>query len=180
MSLRYDDGIMGSTCIARRARARGSRRTRLASIAMEMSALLPLSIASIAIDPRVAVAHDQAGALGAGASATDYYRVSCFDDGPGAPASLTLSVRDSAPSDAQRISVQVEVAGVVASTTDLDDADALFSPTITLNGGAGVYHVLVDKNAAGAETYQFAYHCWTGPNGTGLHTGTGITAVQSQ
>lgn len=143
-----------------------------------ISALLLL--AAIAAGAGEASAHDQPGSLGAAASATDYYRVSCIDDGAGPPVSLTLSVRDPAPSDAQRVSVQVEVAGVVANTTDMNDADALYSPTIALNGGLGTYHVLVDKNVAGSETYQFAYHCWTGPDGTGLHTGTGITAVQVQ
>lgn len=126
------------------------------------------------------LADDQNGSLGAGASATDYYRVSCFDDGNGVPASLTLQIRDVAPSNAPKISAQVRVGMQLVNTTDANDADGAYSPVVRLNGGAAVYDVLVDKSAAGTNAYQIIVHCYSGPDGTGLHTGTGITTVQSQ
>jgi len=135
-------------------------------------------LASLA--PLASFAHDQAGALGAAASATDYYRISCFDDGSGPPVSLTFQVRDPAPSDAPKVSVQVRVGDGLANSTDTNDGDALHGPLVALNGGSAVYEVLVDKSAAGADTYQIAYHCWTGPDGSGLHTGTDIVSVQNQ
>lgn len=125
-------------------------------------------------------ADDQNGSLGAAASATDYYRVSCFDDGNGVPASLTLQIRDVAPSNAPKISAQVRVGAQLVNTTDSNDADGAYSPLVRLNGGAAVYDVLVDKSAAGTNAYQIIVHCYSGPDGTGLHTGTGITIVQSQ
>jgi len=156
-------------------RARAARRA-VATLAMRATILTLGTIAGAGL----ASAHDQSGALGAAASATDYYRISCFDDGQGPPASLALQVRDPAPGDAIKISVQVAIDGGLVNTNDLNDGDALYGPLVTLNGGAAVYQVLVDKNAAGAETYQISYHCYTGPNGTGLHTGTLIVAVQNQ
>ncbi len=125
-------------------------------------------------------AHTQSGALGDAASATDYYQVTCSNDGTGAPASLSMQVQDAAPPAAPLVSVQVRKALVIANTTDPADGDAGLSPIVHVNGGAGVYDVLVDKSGAGAETYTLTFHCMTGPNGTGTHTGTGIVTLQSQ
>jgi len=54
------------------------------------------------------------------------------------------------------------------------------SPHVSVNGGAGAYDVLIDKTAAGAESYTLSFHCMTGPDGTGVHTGTASTLVQDQ
>ena len=45
---------------------------------------------------------------------------------------------------------------------------------------ASAQEVLVDKSAAGAENYVLTFHCVTGPDGTGLHTGTDVIARQNQ
>jgi len=40
--------------------------------------------------------------------------------------------------------------------------------------------MLVNKTDAGSETYTLSYHCLTGPDGTGGHTGTSHTVRQNQ
>lgn len=140
-------------------------------------ALCALLLAGLA---RGALAHTQSGALGDAAGATDYYQVTCLDDGAGPPASLSIQVRDATPAAAPLVSVQVRRGLQVASSTDPIDGDTGFSPLVAVNGAAGVYDVLVDKTAAGAESYTLDFHCTTGPDGTGEHTGTEIITRQSQ
>jgi hypothetical protein len=140
--------------------------------------LLAAGFAGIA---RPASAHTQSGSLGAAASATDYYQVTCSDDGSGPPASLSMRVLDTPVTlAAPLLSVQVERGGLLANATDPADGDGAYSPRVSVNGGGGVYEVLVDKSAAGADAYTIEYHCVTGPDGTGLHTGTTITVRQNQ
>ena len=127
-----------------------------------------------------AAAHTQIGALGPAASATDYYQVTCSNDGTGPPQSLLLELRDEGPQGGPLLSVQVFRNGELANATDPDDTDLDFGPLIWVNGGGGVYHVLVDKSGAGAENYRLSYHCVTGPNGTGQHTGTSTSVRQNQ
>ena len=68
-----------------------------------------------------------------------------------------------------------------ATATDATDADASASPLIHVDTVAGiVFDVLVDKSGAGAENYVLTIHCLTGPNGTGLHTGTDVVTRQNQ
>ena len=128
----------------------------------------------------VASAHTQAGSLGAAASATDSYQVTCSDDGSGAPASLIVQILDASPAAAPLVMVQAQKGTELVNSTDPGDADADPSPEAFVNGGAGVYNVLVDKTGAGAESYTLTYHCYTGPNGTGIHTGTTLTTLQNQ
>jgi hypothetical protein len=47
-------------------------------------------------------------------------------------------------------------------------------------GGGGGYDVLVDESAAGAEGYTLTFHCMTGPNGTGIQTGSDQSNLQDQ
>ena len=129
---------------------------------------------------RGAAAHTQSGALGDAAASTDYYQVTCSNDGSGAPGSLSMQVQDAAPVASPLVSVQTRKGLLLANTTDPTDGDAGLSPIVHVNGGAGVYDVLVDKSAAGAESYTLTFHCVTGTNGSGLHTGTEIVTRQSQ
>mgnify|MGYP000848396707 CR=1 FL=1 len=46
--------------------------------------------------------------------------------------------------------------------------------------GTVSYFVLVDKSGPGAKFYDLTYHCWTGPDGTGVHTGTSLIIRQSE
>lgn len=127
-----------------------------------------------------AFSHTQTGLLGTGASATDYYQVTCSNDGSGAPASLTVQVLDTAPVASPLVSVLLHKGLVATHSTDATDADATASPLVYVNGGAGVYNLFVKKSASGSENYSLTFHCMTGTNGTGVHTGTSITTKQSQ
>lgn len=138
-------------------------------------------LAIVVFGPGAAVAHTQSGVLGSAAAATDYYLIICSDDGAGPPQSLTMQITDAAPVAAPLVSVQVRAGLELANTTDEVDGDATPSPVIHVNGGPqAVYDVLVDKTGTGAESYTLTYHCTTGPDGTGLHTGTDIVTRQNQ
>jgi hypothetical protein len=125
-------------------------------------------------------AHTYTDSLGSAASATDFYQVTCSDDGSGPPASLFAQVRDEGPVSPPWVSVQLHRGSLLASSSDPIDGDTESSPSITVNGGPGVYDVLVDKSGAGSENYTLTFHCMTGPDGTGVHTGTAISVKQNQ
>ncbi|MFO0690448.1 MAG: hypothetical protein U0900_17230 [Myxococcota bacterium] len=126
-------------------------------------------------------AHTQAGGLGTGAAATDYYQVLCSNDGTGVPASLSVQISDEAPAAATLVSVQVRNGPDLLTSTDPTDADGAPSPFVHVNVRSGtVFDVLIDKTGSGAENYVLTFHCMTGPDGTGLHTGTDILTRQNQ
>lgn len=127
-----------------------------------------------------ALAHDQTGSLGSAASSVDYYQVTCSDDGNGAPLSMTAQVKDTSPVASPLVSVLVRKSNVAIASTDAVDGDTTFSPLVYVNGGSGVYDVFVQKSATGTESYTLTYHCMTGSNGTGAHTGTTIATKQNK
>lgn len=134
--------------------------------------------AALFFTTHAAFAHDQTGALGKAAGATDYYAISCFDDGNGAAAYLVFQIMDALPVAAPVVSAQVTTKGRLAvNTTDAIDGDATYSPKVLVKGGNGTYYVSVDKTKAGVENYSFQYHCETSDN---QHTGTSIIPLQSQ
>ena len=126
-----------------------------------------------------ASAHTQEGSLTDPASSTDYYQVSCNDDGSGVPASMMAQIlhRTTAP---VAVATLVHRGTSAVSTADAAGGDATPSPAVTVNGGDGVYNVFVVKTGAGVANYTLTYHCMTGLNGTGLHTGTTIVFRQNQ
>jgi hypothetical protein len=153
----------------------------LAAAALLRSRGAGLALIALAIGQAgSAAAHTQAGSLGDAAAATDYYDVTCSDDGNGAPASIILQVTDTVADGLPLVSAQVHKGSLLTNTTDPADSDSTPSPLVFLNGGPGVYEVLVDKTGSGAETYTLSFHCQTGPNGTGVHTGTSISLRQGQ
>lgn len=119
----------------------------------------------------------QDGALEEPAELVDYYQVTCFDDGGGAPASLATQVRDAAPAAAPLVSVQTQKGFQATNSTDAVDADAGSSPLVWVNGGAGVYDVFVDKSGTGSENYTLTFQCKTGVDGGGEQTGTTIDPI---
>ncbi len=136
-------------------------------------------LAAIGI-PANAWSHVQNGTLGSAASSTDFYQITCSDDDSGAPASLTFQILDTAPVVSALVSVQAQKGILAINSTDAVDGDATPSPLVWLNGGPGVFDVLVYKTASGNESYSLTFHCMTGPDGTGEHTGTSITTRQNQ
>jgi hypothetical protein len=148
---------------------------------LPFAAWLALAALLAALAPARASAHTLGETLGADdAGATDSFQVICSNDGSGAPQSLFVQVRDDPPASAALVSVQVQRGSLLANSTDPAEGDTTASPGVSVNGGAGVYDVLVDKSAADAEAYTLTFHCMTGLNGTGVHTGTSPVNGQDQ
>jgi hypothetical protein len=139
--------------------------------------LLALSLASIT---GVAPAHTQDGSVGPSAASTDYYQVSCSDDGTGVPASLVAQAQNRGPTAASTVHVVVHRGVAATSTVDTTGGDVAMSPLVFVNGGEGVYDVFVSKVGDGVVNYTLSYHCMTGEAGSGLHTGTTIVFRQNQ
>jgi hypothetical protein len=147
---------------------------------LPLAGWLALAALLAALAPvRSASAHGLSGALGADPAATDSIEIVCFDNGSGAPQSLVVQVRDNAPA-APQVSVQAHRGGQLVNSTDTTAADSAYSPAVAANGGSGAYDVLVDKTGAGAKSFSLNFHCYTGPGGTGTHTGTSSTILQDQ
>ncbi len=128
-------------------------------------------------------AHEQSGSFTSGAAAaTDYYQVTCSDDGNGAPDHLSFQVKDLTP-NASRVSVLVGKGATCSpkacarNSTDRIDTDAAYSLPASVAQGPGVYLVFVKHTGPGSDAYSLSYHCETVDN---LHTGTNITARQQQ
>lgn len=115
-------------------------------------------------------------AAGNKATFTALARITCFDDGSGAPSALYVRVRDNSPVVAGLLlTMQVLKGAQALSISDTVSADANYSEPLQLNGGAGVYTVLLNKTAAGARNFDIEWHCLTT---TGDHTGTDILVDQ--
>ncbi|MCF8006108.1 MAG: hypothetical protein K9K84_01755 [Methylovulum sp.] len=117
-------------------------------------------------------AHDVIGSLKTSASATDYYKVTCYDDGSGATERLEVKIKDAAPVAPPLVSVlvskQMGKNFIVKNTTDGSDGNATYSPVISITGGNGDYFLGVNKSSQLAENYQLQLHCLTRE---GQHTG---------
>jgi hypothetical protein len=122
-------------------------------------------------------AHTQTGTLGADASATDLYLVTCDDNGNGQPAYLIAQVLDSAPKAAPLLSVLASKESQAVNSTDTVDGDSSFSPLVKVEGGRGNYLVAVTKTKKGQEAYILQYHCHTPSD---VETGTEIVTLQNQ
>jgi hypothetical protein len=138
---------------------------------------LGLAAALLLAGPAAAIT--QPGSLASAAEDVDFYRVTCSNDGSGAPASLVTQVLDASPVAAPLVSVQSQKGSLATNATDPVDGDGSASPAAFVNGGAGSYDVFVDKSAAGAESYQLSVQCMTGANGTGVATGTALTPIST-
>jgi len=128
----------------------------------------------------IGMAHTQDGSLGDPPASTDYYQVSCSDDGSGVPAALVAQVQNRGPVAASTVSVVVHRGLAATSTADTIGGDVPMSPLVFVNGGDGVYDVFVNKVGVGVLNYTLSFHCMTGANGGGLHTGTTIVFRQNQ
>lgn len=118
--------------------------------------------------------------IGATLSATDYFQVTCSNDGTGDAAYLAIRVNDDT-AGASILSLQVKKGLLVKNTTDVTGANGVYSPVLYLmppvGQGNGVYDVFVDKTTAAARQYDIQYHCMTSGN---LHTGSSVALKQNQ
>lgn len=118
------------------------------------------------------------GAAGTNPSATALAAVSCFDDGNGKPEGLFVQIKDeSDPEPGLLINIQLYKGLQAISITDPISGDADYSEGVQLNGGAGVYQLIVDKTGIGPRRFDVIWHCMTADH---VHTGTDITVRQFQ
>lgn len=147
-------------------------------VANRMTSLLTLFLFLFLATPAgLAFAHTQNGSLGAAAAATDYYLVSCSDDGNG-PAGSLLVQASNVSAGAPIVAVVVNKGTLATSSSDPVNADQNYGPLVWVNGGDGAYNVFVFKSQSGVANYTMEFHCMTGPDGGGLHTGTTIIVRQ--
>lgn len=140
-------------------------------------AVITASILAASSFANTTLAHTLNGSLGSGAGATDYYLITCSPDAGEDTNSLEARVKDNSPAAAPLVNVQVVRSRFAANATDPSDGDATYSPNAKVNGGNGTYIVLVNKTAAGSESYSLEYHCKAA---NGVHTATSISTQQNQ
>jgi len=117
-------------------------------------------------------------ARSASVSATGLAAVTCFDDGSGEPHHLFAQIRDSSPPvEGLLLSIQLLKGNMATNSTDPISGDPDYSPGISLDGGPGVYYMMVNKTGAGPRTFDVIWHCRTSAN---IHTGTSIQVLQFQ
>jgi hypothetical protein len=150
-------------------------------IASLKKAFITASILAVAGNTGIALAHSGGATIdsaGNNPRATDLAAVTCFDDGGGAPHHLTAQVKDmSAPVSGLLLSLHLFKGNQMTSITDTVSGDRFYSPTISLNRGAGVYYMSVTKTKAGRRSFDIIWHCMTSGN---QHTGTDIQVLQFQ
>jgi len=118
------------------------------------------------------------GADGTNASATALAAITCFDDGNGEPEGLFTQIKDlSEPVPGLLINIQLYKGIQAISITDIVSGDADYSEGIQLNGGPGVYQMIVNKTDVGPKRFDIIWHCMTADH---VHTGTDITLRQFQ
>lgn len=129
------------------------------------------------------LADNQAGSFTTGlAAGVDFYQITCFDDGNGAPSYVEAQVKDMTANTSK---VNVLLYKGTACTTnkcaqsslDTTDSDTGYSPLIRVTQGAGTYYLFVKHTAAGTDSYDVIAHCKTSGN---VHTGTSFTSRQQQ
>lgn len=118
------------------------------------------------------------GADGTSASATGLAAITCFDDGNGQPEGLFVQIKDlSPPVPGLLISVQLYKGTQAINITDTISGDANHSEGVQLDGGSGVYWMMVNKTDVGLRTFEIIWHCMTSDH---THTGTDILVRQFQ
>ncbi len=122
--------------------------------------------------------------LGIRATFTALARVTCFDDGNGPPAALQVRLRDNSPPvPGLLVSIQLLKGRQAISYTDTTPGDADYTFPLQLEGGAGVYTMMINKTAAGPRDIDIEWHCVTAEHDhqkghDSGHTGTEILVDQ--
>ena len=97
------------------------------------------------------LAHNQTGSFTTGlAAGVDFYQVTCFDDGNGAPSFLEAQVKDMTASTS-KVSILVykgtscTTNKCAQSSTDTTDSNTSYSSLVKVTQGAGVYNLFVQQ-----------------------------------
>ncbi|PXW84937.1 hypothetical protein C8R34_12326 [Nitrosomonas sp. Nm84] len=129
------------------------------------------------------LADNQGGSFTTGlAAGVDFYQITCFDDGNGAPSYAEAQVKDMTANTSK---VNILLYKGTACTTnkcaqsslDTTDSDTGYSPLIKVTQGAGTYYLFVKHTASGTDSYDVSAHCKTSGN---VHTGTSFISRQQQ
>ena len=109
---------------------------------------------------------------------TGLAQITCSSEGNEPTDHLLARIRDnSAPIPGLLVNLQIYKGNKAISITDTLSGDAEFSPYILLQGGNGVYYIMVNKTNAGERAFDLEWHC-TAASGT--HTPTDINVLQFQ
>lgn len=73
------------------------------------------------------------------------------------------------------VNLQIYKGNRAISITDTISGDAEFSPFVSLQGGDGVYYVMVNKTNVGQRVFDLEWHCTAA---SGSHTATDIGILQ--
>ena len=144
---------------------------------------------------------DPTAILGNTAGGTDYYQITCSDDGNFHTAGLVFQIASTTPGTEPRLSMSVykettaNITGINAwhteNVTDITPYDGTlvgmsscnnssnksYSPIGAFVGGNGVYHVIVSKDSNGGANYNMVYHCVSAKC---EHTGTDGQLIESR
>lgn len=131
----------------------------------------------------MAQADNQGGSFTTGVAAgVDFYQISCFDDGNGAPSYVEAQVKDTTANSSK---VNILLYKGTSCTTnkcaqfslDTTDSDIGYSPLVRVTQGSGTYNLFVQHTATGTDGYDVIAHCKTSG---GVHTGTSFVSKQQQ
>ena len=115
-----------------------------------LAAMADVNVESVPTSPGYTQSHQISGAsrlsttLGSSPSSVHTYRITCFDDGSGAPVRLMLRVQNRTKST-YRVQATLSRNGEVQSVIDPINADNQFSNYAILNQGAGDYTLTLAK-----------------------------------
>lgn len=89
---------------------------------------------------------------------------------------LLARIRDrSPPNDGLLVNLQLHKGQKAVSITDTVSGDAEYSPFVSLQGGNGVYYLMVNKTNVGEREFDLEWHCTAA---SGSHTDTDIGVLQ--
>lgn len=109
---------------------------------------------------------------------TGLAQITCSSTGNEPTDHLLARIRDNSPPvPGLLVNLQIYKGNKAISITDTVSGDAQFSPFVPLQGGNGVYYIMVNKTNVGQREFDLEWHC-TAASGT--HTETDIGVLQFQ
>lgn len=115
--------------------------------------------------------------IGFGAQATDVWQVTCSADAVlGNSSRLVAQVLDKSPGT-NLLGLIIVKGNAAVTTIDSKGGDTIPSPWVQVNGGNGVYTMLVNHTQAGNKVYNIEFHC---ESANGSHTPTTTPTVPVQ
>ena len=134
-------------------------------IMMSYAALINAHGGSATLDP-----------AGASQTFTGLAQITCSTEGSEPTDHLLARIRDNSPPvSGLLVNLQIYKGNRAISITDTVSGDAEFSPFVSLQGGDGVYYVMVNKTNVGQRGFDLEWHCTAA---SGSHTATDIGVLQ--